>query len=88
MKPGMGALILIVLVVIRQILVIQETTSTNRLLQRTRQELQIKNSALSTANAQLEKQAVLLAAAYEEQRHLNKLKNDFFKMSITNCALH
>lgn len=74
-----GAFLLTTLVVIRQVLVIQETISTNRQLHRIQQELQVKNSALSNANEQLEKQAELLAAAYEEQRHLNKLKNEFLQ---------
>lgn len=69
--------VLIGLVVSRQFFVISQTLETNRQLQRMQAEVSQKNSELSKANEQLEKQAVQLEAAYEQQLHLNELKDQF-----------
>ena len=49
----------------------------NRQLHRAEQELHTKNEALHQANQQLEQQTVQLEAAYEQERQLNELKDQF-----------
>lgn len=68
---------LIVIVLLRQLFAIRETIFYNRELRKVQRELHRKNEALSEANQQLETQAVQVAAAYEQQRHLNDLKDQF-----------
>ena len=72
-----GGAVLIGLVVLRQFFVIRQTLEMNRQLQRMQAEVSQKNQALSEANERLEKQAVQLEGAYEQQLHLNELKDQF-----------
>ena len=72
-----GGAVLIVFILLRQLLAIRETIYFNRKLQSVQIELHRKNHALSEANTQLETQAVQIASAYEQQRHLNDLKDQF-----------
>ncbi len=78
LEPGvsLGATILLGLMVVRQALVIQEMISQNRLLRRIQHDLWERNEALRQANEQLEEQA-RLEGAYEQQRRLNELKDQF-----------
>lgn len=69
--------VLIGLVVLRQFFVIRQTLEMNRQLQNMQAQVSQKNSELSKANEQLEKQAVQLESAYEQQLHLNELKDQF-----------
>jgi len=73
---ALGAIILVGLLVIRQVLVIQETISQNHLLHKTQHDLRARNEALQRANAQIEQQA-RIEAAYEQQHRLNELKDQF-----------
>src|SRR5579863_7233566 len=73
----LGAAILVILLWIRQILTVREGIFYNRQLRRTQQELQNKNQALHQANTQLEIQKTQVAEAYEQQRYLNELKDQF-----------
>jgi signal transduction histidine kinase len=73
---ALGAIMLVGLLVIRQVLVIQETISQNHLLHKTQHDLWARNEALQRANAQIERQA-RIEAAYEQQRRLNELKDQF-----------
>lgn len=77
--PGvcLGGMILVALVILRQILVLQETVFYNRELRHMRHQLSINNQALYEANTRLEEQARDLVIAYEQQRQLNELKNQF-----------
>jgi signal transduction histidine kinase len=72
----LGAAILVGLLVVRQVMVIQETISQNRLLRKMQRDLWARNEALQQANAQIEQQA-RIEAAYEQQRRLNELKDQF-----------
>src|SRR5215471_9199951 len=72
----LGAAMLVGLLVIRQVLVIQETISQNQFLRKMQQDLWARNEALQRANAQIEEQA-RIEAAYEQQRRLNELKDQF-----------
>lgn len=72
-----GGAVLIAIVLLRQLFAIRETIFYNRELRKVQQELHRKNEALSEANRQLEEQATQVAAAYEQQRHLNELKDQF-----------
>ncbi len=72
-----GGAVLIGLVVLRQFFVIRQTLETNKQLQSMQVEVSQKNEELSKANEQLEKQAVQLETAYEQQLHLNELKDQF-----------
>jgi len=72
----LGATMLVGLLVIRQVLVIRETISQNQFLRKMQQDLWARNEALQRANAQIEQQA-RIEAAYEQQRRLNKLKDEF-----------
>jgi signal transduction histidine kinase len=72
-----GAASLFGLVLVRQFFAIRETIYYNKELQRMQQELSQKNSDLSNANQQLQEQAAQVAASYEQQRHLNELKDQF-----------
>ncbi len=78
LEPGvfLGAAMLVGLMVIRQVLVIQETISQNRFLRKMQHDLWTRNEALQRANAQIEEQA-RIEAAYEQQRRLNELKDQF-----------
>jgi signal transduction histidine kinase len=77
-QPGvyLGVGILLGLLVVRQALVIQETINQNHQLRTMQRDLWARNEALQRANAQIEQQA-RLEAAYEQQRRLNKLKDQF-----------
>lgn len=72
-----GGGVLIAIVLLRQLFAIRETIFYNRELRKVQEELHTKNEALSEANTQLAEQAVQVAAAYEQQRHLNDLKDQF-----------
>ncbi|HEY6539933.1 MAG TPA: HAMP domain-containing sensor histidine kinase [Ktedonobacteraceae bacterium] len=72
-----GGALLIGLVVLRQFFVIRQTLEMNKQLQSMQAEVSRKNQELSEANEQLEKQAVQLESAYEQQLHLNELKDQF-----------
>jgi len=78
LEPGVffGAAILVGLLAVRQVLVIQETISQNHLLRKMQQDLWARNEALQRANTQIEQQA-RIEAAYEQQRRLNELKDQF-----------
>jgi signal transduction histidine kinase len=78
LEPGvlLGAAMLVGLLVVRQVLVIQETISQNRFLRKMQHDLWARNEALQRANAQIEQQA-RIEAAYEQQRRLNELKDQF-----------
>lgn len=74
--PGvfLGAVMLMGLLVVRQVLVIQETISQNHLLRKMQRDVWARNEALQRANAQIEEQA-RIEGAYEQQRRLNELKD-------------
>lgn len=72
-----GGAVLIGLVVLRQFFVIRQTLTINKQLQNMQAEVSLKNQALSEANERLEKQALQLELAYEQQLHLNELKDQF-----------
>ena len=72
-----GGIVLIGLLLLRQFFVLRETTYYNERLRITQQDLYEKNQALSLANLQLEEQAAQVEAAYQQQVHLNELKDDF-----------
>lgn len=72
-----GGAVLIGLVVLRQFFVIRQTLEMNRQLQRMQAEVSQKNQELSKANELLETQALQLETAYEQQLHLNELKDQF-----------
>src|SRR5215472_3997863 len=78
LEPGvfLGAAVLVGLLVIRQVLVIRETISQNQFLRKMQLDVWARNEALQQANAQIEQQA-RIEAAYEQQRRLNKLKDQF-----------
>lgn len=77
-QPGvyLGVGILLGLLVVRQAMVIQETINQNHLLRKMQLDLWARNKALQQANAQIEEQA-RIEAAYEQQRRLNELKDQF-----------
>jgi len=75
-QVSLGVTILLGLMVIRQVLVVQETIGQNLLLRRTQQDLQARNEALRQACEELEEQAHI-EAAFEEQRRLNEMKDQF-----------
>lgn len=68
---------LIGLILVRQFVAIRETIFSTKQLRIMQQELHAKNQALSEANARLEEQATQVATAYEQQRRLNELKDQF-----------
>jgi signal transduction histidine kinase len=72
-----GGAVLIGLVVLRQFFVIRQTHEFNKKLQHMQTEVSLQNQALSEANGRLEKQALQLESAYEQQLHLNELKDQF-----------
>ena len=72
-----GGAVLIAIILLRQLFAIRETIYYNRNMRIVQDELHTKNLALREANTQLEAQAVQIAAAYEQQRHLNDLKDQF-----------
>src|SRR6266849_603104 len=75
-QVSLGVTILLGLMVVRQVLVIQETINRNRLLYKTQQDLQARNEALHQAYEELEEQA-RIEVAFEEQRRLNEMKDQF-----------
>jgi signal transduction histidine kinase len=77
-EPGtaLGVLILVGLLVVRLAMVIQETINQNHLLRKIQQDLWARNEALQRAHVQIEQQARIVAA-YEQQRRLNELKDQF-----------
>ncbi len=75
-QVSLGVTILLGLMVVRQVLVIQETINRNRLLYKTQEDLQARNEALHQAYEELEEQA-RIEAAFEEQRRLNEMKDQF-----------
>jgi signal transduction histidine kinase len=72
-----GGFSLLGMILLRQFFAIRETIFYNKELHRMQQELHRKNEALSMANRQLEAQALQVAASYEQQLHLNELKDQF-----------
>jgi signal transduction histidine kinase len=72
-----GVTILMVLLLLRQILTIREIASHYKILWTMQQEVKEKNDALLQANRQLEEQASEIRRAYEQQRNLNELKDQF-----------
>lgn len=72
-----GGAALICLVVLRQFFVIRQTHEFNKKLQQMQTEVSLQNQALSEANERLEEQALQLESAYEQQLHLNELKDQF-----------
>jgi signal transduction histidine kinase len=72
-----GGIVLIGLLLLRQFFVLRETTFYNAQLRVAQQDLYEKNQALRGANLQLEEQAAQVEAAYNQQVHLNELKDDF-----------
>ncbi len=78
LEPGVvfGAAMLVGLLAVRQVLVIQETINQNHLLRKMQRDVWARNEALQQANAQIEQQA-RIEAAYEQQRRLNELKDQF-----------
>ncbi len=78
LEPGvfLGATILLGLLVVRQAMVIQDAINQNHLLRKMQRDLWARNEALQRANAQIEEQA-RIEAAYEQQRRLNELKDQF-----------
>src|SRR5712692_363127 len=75
-QVSLGVTILLGLMVVRQVLVIQETINRNRLLYKTQEDLQARNEALHQAYEELEEQA-RIEVAFEEQRRLNEMKDQF-----------
>jgi signal transduction histidine kinase len=73
----LGGFSLLGMVLLRQFFAIRETIFYNKELHSMQQELHRKNEALSIANGQLEAQAAQVAASYEQQLHLNELKDQF-----------
>jgi signal transduction histidine kinase len=72
----LGVGILLGLMVIRQAMIIQESINQNHLLRKMQHDVWARNEALQWANAQIEQQA-RIEAAYEQQRRLNELKDQF-----------
>jgi signal transduction histidine kinase len=64
-------------VVLRQVFSLRETHFYTQKLRLMQQELQTKNRSLGEANLQLAVQARQIEQAYEQQRHLNELKDQF-----------
>ncbi len=73
----LGGIVLIGLILARQYFAVRETIFSNKKLHSMQQELYGKNQALGEANTQLKEQSAQIAAAYEQQRHLNELKDQF-----------
>ncbi len=73
----LGSGLLIGGIVLRQIVSIRETLTYSKRLELMQQELHTKNHELIEANRKLEKQATQIEQAYEQQRHLNELKDQF-----------
>ncbi len=64
-------------IVLRQIVSVRETLTYSKKLELMQQELYTKNHELIEANRKLEKQATQIEQAYEQQHHLNELKDQF-----------
>jgi len=64
-------------VVLRQVFSLRETHFYTQKLRLMQSELQTNNQSLEEANLRLEVQANLIERAYEQQRHLNELKDQF-----------
>jgi signal transduction histidine kinase len=73
----LGATILMVLLLLRQILTIRGMISDNEVLWLMQQEVNTKSNALFQANSQLKEQSRQMERAYEQQRQLNELKDQF-----------
>ncbi len=73
----LGGIVLIGLILVWQYFAVRETIFSNKKLHSMQQELHANNQALGEANTRLEEQAAQVAAAYEQQRHLNELKDQF-----------
>jgi signal transduction histidine kinase len=73
----LGGAMLLGQVVLRQVFSLRETHFYTRKLRLMQGELQAKNHSLGEANLQLEMQAKEIERAYEQQRHLNELKDQF-----------
>jgi len=71
-----GALLL-AQVVLRQVFSLRETHSSAEILHLLQRELHTKNSSLAESQRRLEVQAQQIEQAYEQQRHLNELKDQF-----------
>jgi len=66
-------------VVLRQVFSLRETHFFTQKLRFMQWELQMKNHSLGEANLRLEVQANQIKRAYEQQRHLNELKDQFLQ---------
>ncbi len=73
----LGGAMLLGQVVLRQVFSLREIHFYTQKLRLMQQELQIKNLSLGDANLQLEVQASQIERAYEQQRRLNDLKDQF-----------
>jgi signal transduction histidine kinase len=73
----LGGAMLLGQVVLRQVFSLRETHFYTQKLRLMQWELQMKNHSLGEANLQLEVQARQIERAYEQQRHLNELKDQF-----------
>ena len=74
---ALGGITLILLILLRQFFAVRETIYYNKQLRLAQRELHTKNQALHEANKQLEAQAKQVEVAYEQERHLNELKDQF-----------
>ena len=72
-----GATLLMALLLLRQIFTIGEMRLRNKVLWTMQQDVDAKNDALRQANRQLEEHAKERERAYERERHLNELKDQF-----------
>ncbi|GHO98555.1 hypothetical protein KSF_086030 [Reticulibacter mediterranei] len=73
----LGAAVLIGLLLLRQYFLIREALFYNTALRRTQHALHQNNEVLSQVNKRLEEQSAQIAEAYEQQRSLNELKDQF-----------
>jgi signal transduction histidine kinase len=73
----LGGAILLGQVVLQQVLSLRETHFYTRNLYEMQKEIKTVNNSLREANQQLEVQARQIEHAYEQQRHLNELKDQF-----------
>jgi signal transduction histidine kinase len=73
----LGAVVLIGQLLLRQYFLIREALFYNTTLRRTQHALHQNNEVLSLVNKRLEEQSAQLAEAYEQQRSLNEIKDQF-----------
>ncbi|GHO98447.1 hypothetical protein KSF_084950 [Reticulibacter mediterranei] len=73
----LGAAVLIGLLLLRQYFLIREALFYNNALRQMQHTLHQNNEVLKQMNKQLEEQSAQIAEAYEQQRSLNELKDQF-----------